>query len=474
MSDLTTELPAGESSGSPTSTQIEGESGVPQAHTAENPQDAAQAEAQPVAELPKTLDYDELYELRLPELVALFYKHNIRYSPDRSRHQLVADILKFFCQQGVQISVSGVLELTLDGHHGTIRAPRYSFKNLPSDPFIHGNLIRQHGLRAGQSVSGTVRAPRDHREKGLSIDVLNTVEGLPVSEWKERKPFDLLTATFPKERIVLENDKTRSVTPRAVDIIAPIGQGQRALIVAPPRVGKTILLKDIAKAIRTTSPQTHLILLLVDERPEEVTDFRREIDCDIFSSTFDENPQRHVQVSELVSERAKRLVEMGRNVVILLDSITRLARGYNNLQSGKGRTMSGGVDTKALLKPKKFFGAARCVEEGGSLTIIATALVETQSRMDDVIFEEFKGTGNAELRLDRTLSEKRIYPAIHVLNSGTRRDDLLYHPQEFERIQVIRKQLASMPAGEAMETLIYNLRNTKSNAELLLLGLREM
>jgi transcription termination factor Rho len=257
-----------------------------------------------------------------------------------------------------------------------------------------------------------------------------------------------------------------------MDLITPLGRGQRGLIVAPPRTGKTILLKDIAQAIRANYPEIHVILLLIDERPEEVTDLRRTVDADIFSSNFDENPARHIQVAELVGERAKRLLEIKQHVVILLDSITRLSRGYNNLQPLKGRTMSGGVEAKALMKPKKFFGAARNVEEGGSLTILATALVDTGSRADELIFEEFKGTGNMELHLDRSLVEKRIYPAIQILNSATRREELLYHPDELARIHVLRRQLAELPAVEAMEVLLNNLKATKTNVELLMAGLR--
>jgi transcription termination factor Rho len=256
-----------------------------------------------------------------------------------------------------------------------------------------------------------------------------------------------------------------------VDLIAPLGRGQRCLIVSPPRAGKTILLKDIALAIRANSPESQLILLLIDERPEEVTDLRRQIDAEIYSSTFDESPTRHVQLAELVSARARRLVELKKHVIIMLDSITRLSRGYNALQ-GKGRTMSGGVDSKALAKPKKFFSSARNVEEGGSLTIIATALTETQSRMDEVIFEEFKGTGNMELHLDRSIAELRIFPAIHVMLSATRREELLYHPDELERVHFMRKKLADLPAAEAIELLLDNLEATKTNAELLLAGLR--
>ena len=304
------------------------------------------------------------------------------------------------------------------------------------------------------------------------LDEVTSIEGQPPEEWQELTPFDNLTPLYPDGRILLENTRTNSISARAIDLLTPLGRGQRGLIVAAPRVGKTILLKEIAKAIRVNHPDMVLIMLLVDERPEEVTDLQREVDCQIYHSTFDETAPRHVQVAELVLERAKRLVEMHKDVVILLDSITRLARGYNSLQPGKGRTMSGGVEAKALLKPKKFFGAARNVEEGGSLTILATALVDTGSKMDQVIFEEFKGTGNMELHLDRSLVEKRLYPAIHVSQSATRREELLYHPDEWERVKVLRKTMAALPPIEAMEKLIGNLEATKTNAELLLAGLR--
>ena len=262
------------------------------------------------------------------------------------------------------------------------------------------------------------------------------------------------------------------MTARAVDLVAPLGMGQRGLIIAPPRTGKTTVLKSLAQAIRANHPDIHLIVLLVDERPEEVTDLRRSLDCDIVSSTFDEPTARHVQVSEMVSERSKRLVELGKDVVILIDSITRLSRGYNNAITGKGRTMSGGVDSSALSRPKRFFGSARNVEEGGSLTILATALVETQSRMDDLIFEEFKGTGNMEIMLDRSIAEQRIFPAIHLVKSATRREELLYHPDELERIVKLRSQLLELPAAEAIQILMQNIEVTNSNAELLLIGLR--
>nr|WP_237705545.1 transcription termination factor Rho [Chthoniobacter flavus] len=352
-----------------------------------------------------------------------------------------------------------------------MRWPRYNFRSLPQDVYVPAQVERQFFLRNGNRVAARIRPPRD-REKFMTIERVLHIEDIPVDSWKETIEFDRLTALHPTERIILENTRHKSITPRAIDLISPLGRGQRGLIVAPPRTGKTVLLKDIAQSILANSPETHLILLLIDERPEEVTDFRRSVNCEIYSSTFDEGPNRHTQVAEVVSERAKRLVELRKHVVILLDSITRLSRGYNNLQGGKGRTMSGGVDAKALVKPKKFFGAARNTEEGGSLTILATALVETNSRMDDLIFEEYKGTGNMELHLDRSLSDKRVFPAINIINSATRRDELLYHPQEFAKVNVLRRQLAALPPIEATEVLIHALKSTKSNAELLLTGLR--
>ena len=396
----------------------------------------------------------------------------IRIHPDRSRHQLVADILRVLTERGSEVLVDGVLEMASEAH-GFLRWPRYSFRPGPEDIYVPSGLVRRFGLQTGHRIIGRLRCARD-REKFLALDEIHSIEGIPPQTWTIPKPFDSLTATFPTERIILENPITRSIIARAVDLITPLGRGQRALIVAPPRTGKTIFLKEIAQAIRAGYPQSHVILLLVDERPEEVTDLRRSTDAEIFSSTFDESPSRHIQVAELVSERARRLVELGRHVIILLDSITRLARGYNAVQPGKGRIMSGGVEAKALARPKKFFSSARNVEEGGSLTIVATALIDTESRMDQVIFEEFKGTGNMELHLDRGLAEQRIFPAIHILNSGTRREELLYHPEEFERVTLLRRELAQLPSGEAMEVLLANLKATRTNAELLLTGLREV
>lgn len=435
------------------------------------PAAVAAAEAPPApAPVPEKLWIDELHRETLVELTERAAKFHLRLNADKTRHHLVFDLLKFYSARGTELYADGVLEASPQGS-GFLRWPIYNFRALPQDVFVPAHIERQLFLRNGNRLTAKIRPPRD-REKYMTVEQILSIEGIPIAEWKETTEFEKLTALHPTERIVLENTKYRSITPRAIDLIAPLGRGQRGLIVAPPRTGKTILLKDIALSILTNSPETHLILLLVDERPEEVTDFKRSVNCEIYSSTFDESPARHTQVAEMVIDRAKRLVELHKHVVILLDSITRLSRGYNNLQGNRGRTMSGGVDSKALVKPKKFFGAARNTEEGGSLTILASALIETNSRMDDLIFEEFKGTGNMELHLDRGLSDKRIFPAINTLNSATRRDELLYHPQEFAKIVVLRRQLAALPPFEATEILIHALKSTKSNAELLLSGLR--
>jgi transcription termination factor Rho len=422
-------------------------------------------------EIPKKLWMDELNAAPLHELIERSDQLNLRINADKTRHHIVFELVKAYASRGAEIYAEGILDLSQQGS-GYLRWPRFNFKSLPQDIFLPGQMERQLFLRNGNLLTCKIRLPRD-RERFLTVEKVLTIEGIPADQWQETTEFEKLTALHPSERIVLENPKYPSLAARAVDLVAPLGRGQRGLIVAPPRAGKTILLKNIAQGIIANSPDTALILLLVDERPEEVTDFKRLLEnCEIYSSTFDESPQRHTAIAELVSDRAKRLVELHRHVVILLDSITRLSRGYNNLQPNKGRIMSGGVDTKALVKPKKFFGAARNTEEGGSLTILATALVETQSRMDDVIFEEFKGTGNMELHLDRNLSDKRVFPAINILASATRRDELLYHPKEWDKICVLRRQLAALPPIEATEVLLHALKATKSNAELLLTGLK--
>jgi transcription termination factor Rho len=418
----------------------------------------------------RALDLNELQQFSEKKLKALAGDLGLHLHPARSRHQHILDIVRAAVGSGASVRAEGFLDQVSDSF-AMLRWPKLNFLPVPEDVAVPRSLIAQYDLRPGQRVAGTVRLPVQ-REKFLSLDKVTHIEEKPVDEWKQPTAFDKLTPQFPQGRIILENPNTSSVCARAVDLLTPLGRGQRGLIVAPPRVGKTILLKEIAKAIRANYPEIVLILLLVDERPEEVTDLQREIDCEIYHSNFDESVQRHVQVAEMVLERAKRLVEMKNDVVLLLDSLTRLSRGYNNLEPGKGRIMSGGVEAKALIKPKKFFGSARNAEEGGSLTVLATALTETGSRMDELIFEEFKGTGNMELHLDRGLQEKRVYPAIHPMLSATRREELLYHPEEWERVLMLRKTMAALPPLESMEKLIDNLHATKTNAELLLSGLR--
>jgi len=430
----------------------------------------SQIAADTAATTGRALDLNELQELSGEELESLARDLNLHLQPARSRHQHILDVTRAALDAGATVTAEGFLDQVNDSF-AMLRWPKLNFLPVPEDVCVPLEAIEQYRLRPGQKLAGIIRLP-GHREKFLTLEQITMIEGQPADQWSEPTDFDKLTPQFPQGRIMLENPKTNSISARAVDLLAPLGRGQRGLIVAAPRVGKTILLKEIAKAIRVNHPEIVLILLLVDERPEEVTDLEREIDCQIYHSNFDESVHRHVLVAELVLERAKRLLEMKQDVVLLLDSITRLSRGYNNLQPGKGRIMSGGVEAKALIKPKKFFGSARNVEEGGSLTILATALIETGSRMDELIFEEFKGTGNMELHLDRALVEKRLYPAIHVLQSATRREDLLYHPDEWERVQMLRKTMAALPPIEAMEKLIENLEATKTNAELLLSGLR--
>jgi transcription termination factor Rho len=451
------------------STQAEPDS-TTLAESGPTPHSEQEAAVETAAPLPPALDLNELQALGPAEIERLCRDFELRVHPGRTRHHQILDVIRAALGLGIPVTAKGFFDQVADSL-SVLRWPRLNFLPVPEDVGVPRALTQKFHFRPGQKIEGTLRLPRD-REKLLMLDEVSAIEGASPEQWTEPTPFDNLTPLFPDGRIMLENSKTNSISARAVDLLTPLGRGQRGLIVAAPRVGKTILLKEIAKAIRVNHPEIVLIILLVDERPEEVTDLQREVDCDVYNSTFDENSRRHVEVAEIVLERAKRLVEMKKDVVVLLDSITRLARGYNSLQPGKGRTMSGGVDSKALLKPKKFFGAARNCEEGGSLTILATCLVDTGSKMDQVIFEEFKGTGNMELHLDRSLVEKRLYPAIHSLQSGTRREDLLYHPEEWERVQLLRKAMAALPPIEAMERLIENLQATKTNAELLLSGLK--
>jgi len=429
---------------------------------------AAKPERPPLPPLPKAICINEFREKPLSEIYSMLEALPVKIPAKASKSQLVFDLISFYAAEGVVVEGEGVMEQAKD-NYAMLRDPAKSFRTSPDDIYLSGNLIRECGLVTGQKIKVRLRAPQG-RDKYLSADVVLEVEGMPVDAYQKPKDFDHLTAMFPDQRIMLENAET-GMSPRVLDLVAPLGKGQRGLIVAPPRGGKTIMLKQIAKSIHLNHPEVELIILLLDERPEEVTDFEETVDAEVFSSTFDESAKRHAQVSDLVMERAKRLVELGKDVVLLLDSLTRLARGHNNAQRSGGPIGSGGLSPAALQQSRKFFGAARNCEEGGSLTILATALVETESKMDDVIFEEFKGTGNMEVRLDRELAEQRIYPAIHIPQSGTRNDDRLYHPDEMAKVLEIRRQLAALPVGEAIETLLKNLAKTANNTELLLAGL---
>ncbi len=415
------------------------------------------------------IDLNEFRRKSTGELQAMYEVLPIRQQSGLTRAQLVFELIRFMLSDGRTVEGEGILEQAKD-NYGMLRDPDKSFRTSIDDIYLPGELIRQYKIRVGHKVKVRLRKLRPH-DKYLSAVEVIAVENIPAGDFAPGTPFDRLTPLFPKERIILENKEEHCAAMRVIDLVAPFGKGQRGLIVAPPRGGKTVLLKQVARAIRANSPDTQLIILLLDERPEEVSDFEDNVDAPVYASTFDEPSKRHAQVSDLVIERAKRLVEQKKDVVILLDSLTRLARGYNANQTG-GKIMSGGLGSGALEKPRKFFGAARNVEEGGSLTIIATCLVETESRMDEVIFEEFKGTGNMEIRLDRELAERRIFPAIHVTQSATRNDDRLYHPAELTRVMEIRRQMAAQPAEEALEMLLNNIEKTQNNAEILLRGLR--
>jgi transcription termination factor Rho len=363
-----------------------------------------------------------------------------------------------------------VLEVLPEGF-GFLRSRSFNYLPCPEDIYVSPSQIRRFDLQTGNLIAGQIRPPKD-KEKFFALLKVEAVDGGNPDEAKDKTHFDNLTPLFPNERFLLETDP-KELSTRVLDLVCPIGKGSRGLIVAPPRTGKTILMQKLANAMLKNNPESYLFILLIDERPEEVTDMVRTCrGAEVISSTFDEPPERHVNVAEMVIEKARRMVEHKKDVVILLDSITRLARAYNTVQPHSGKILSGGVDANALHKPKRFFGAARNIEEGGSLTIIATALVDTGSRMDEVIFEEFKGTGNMEITLDREMAESRIFPAIHLLKSGTRKDELLYHPEEFQRINSLRKQLAQRPAPEAMVVLLKLIRSTSSNAELLLRGIQ--
>ena len=377
----------------------------------------------------------------------------------------------FAADKKVVLIGDGVLERMQDGF-GFLRAPESNYLAGPDDLYVSPNLIKKYGLKTGDYIEGQIQAPQNESERYFALETIERVNGDNPEKLKHRVSFDDMTPLYPDEMLKMEvaddKDKGRNLSARVIDLISPTGKGQRSLIVAPPRTGKTVMLQNIAHSIATNYPDVKLIVLLIDERPEEVTDMQRSVKGEVISSTFDEPAARHIQVAEMVIEKAKRLVEAGQDVVILLDSITRLGRAYNTCVPSSGKVLTGGVDAYALQRPKRFFGAARNIEGGGSLTIIATALIDTGSKMDEVIFEEFKGTGNMELQLDRNLSNKRIFPAVNLVASSTRRDDLLLDDQTQNRMWVLRKYLSDMNPIEAMDFLKNQLNNTKNNDEFLM------
>lgn len=408
----------------------------------------------------------ELQRMNIEELYSYAKSIGLKHLGSLPKTQVVFEIVKAISTHPNEVLYGeGVLEILPDGF-GFLRSPNYNYMPSAEDIYVSPAQIRRFNLRKGDTLYGSIRSPKE-KEKYFALLKVEKINDKPPDEVKERVLFENLTPLYPNKRLIMETSKER-LTTRVLDLAAPIGKGQRGMIVSPPKSGKTILLQDIANAIETNNPEVFLIVLLIDERPEEVTDMIRNVKGEVVSSTFDEPPERHVQIAEMVIEKARRLVECQKDVVILLDSLTRLARAYNTVQPHSGKILTGGVDANALHKPKRFFGAARNVEQGGSLTIIATALIDTGSRMDEVIFEEFKGTGNMELVLDRRLADRRVYPAIDVIKSGTRKEELLYHPSELEKIYLLRQAVADLTPLDSMNLLLSRLKKTNSNAEFLL------
>ena len=413
---------------------------------------------------PSAICLYELQEKSVPELREMTDAVGLTELGALRKHELVFEILKEHARKGGAVFSRGILEILPDGF-GFLRSAHSNYLPCPEDIYVSPSQIRRFALRTGDLVEGQIREPKE-KERFFALLRVDKANGQDPEMSRHKVPFENLTPLFPNRRFRLETTPDE-VSMRIMDMFTPIGMGQRGLIVAAPRTGKTVLMQKLANSISANHPDAYLIILLIDERPEEVTDMQRNTKAHVLSSTFDEAPERHVQVAELVIEMAKRMVECGQDVVILLDSITRLARAYNTVQPHSGKILSGGVDANALHKPKRFFGAARNIENGGSLTIIATALVETGSRMDDVIFEEFKGTGNMELCLDRALVDKRVFPAINIEKSGTRKEELLLHPDELSRIWILRRAINGVPPVESMEMIIRRLKKTASNAEFL-------
>ncbi len=411
------------------------------------------------------ISISELKQKKLSDLLEMAKDLNIENPTSLKKQDLIFAILQSQIEKIGTVYGSGVLEILSEGF-GFLRSPDYSYLPSPDDIYVSPSQIRKFGLRTGDLITGQIRPPKEN-ERYFALLKVETINGKKVEDIITRPLFDNLTPYYPTEKIKLEYNPTDYST-RVMDLLTPVGKGQRGLIVAAPRTGKTMLLQSIAKAIKKNHPEIYLMILLIDERPEEVTDWKRQVTgAEIISSTFDEPAQRHCQVSEMVIERAKRLVEEGIDVVILLDSLTRLARAYNAITPSSGKVLSGGLEATALQRPKRFFGTARNIEEGGSITVIATALVETGSRMDDVIFEEFKGTGNMEVHLDRKLADKRIFPSIDIGSSGTRKEELLLPPEVLNKVWILRKVLSTLSPIEAMEFLLSKLKGTKSNKEFL-------
>ncbi len=412
----------------------------------------------------RVMNLSEMKKKTMDELMKLAAQYNVENPSSLRKQELIFAILQSYAMKHGNIYGEGVLEILPDGF-GFLRSPLYNYMPGPDDIYVSPSQIRKFGLRKGDVISGQIRPPKEG-ERYFALLRVEKVGYGPPEESKNLVLFDNLTPVYPDEKFNIENGED-NYSARIVDLLTPIGKGQRGLIVAPPRTGKTVLLQTIANSIMVNHPEVYLIVLLIDERPEEVTDMERTVKGEVISSTFDEPPHRHVQVAEMVLEKAKRLVERKHDVVILLDSITRLGRAYNAITPSSGRVLSGGLDANALQRPKRFFGAARNIEEGGSLTIIATALIDTGSRMDEVIFEEFKGTGNMEIYLDRYLAEKRVFPAIDVNRSGTRKEELLLQEDVLNRVWILRKLLATMSPLDSMEFLLDKMKGTKNNREFL-------
>jgi transcription termination factor Rho len=407
----------------------------------------------------------KLKNLNVRELHEVAKHENIENYHTKVRQELIFDILQNRVKENGMLYGDGILEILPDGY-GFLRSPKFNYLPCPDDIYISPSQIRRFGMRKGSSVKGQIRPPKEG-ERYFALLKVETINDEPPENLYSKIPFENLTPLYPEDRLILETGPD-DIAMRIIDLVTPIGKGQRGLIVAPPRTGKTVLLQNIANSIAKNNPEVVLIVLLIDERPEEVTDMERSVIGEVISSTFDEPTSRHVQVAEMVIQKARRLVEYGKDVVILLDSITRLGRAYNAETPASGRILSGGIDATALERPKRFFGAARNIEKGGSLTIIASALVDTGSRMDEVIFEEFKGTGNMEIHLDRRLVNKRLFPAIDINSSGTRKEELIVNAEELAKIHVLRKYLADMNAIEGMEFLYSKIKKTRSNIEFLL------